>query len=390
MSAKKACPRHQPPINISPQTLTMATLMAMAGSYVPRERITSISPLGKGNINSTFLVTASDPDPCFVLQRLNPFVFTDPESIMANIRVYSRHAREQIQIEKNILRYRRWEIAEALTGTDGRELVSDDTGACWRAIRFIDKARTIESVRNPEQAREIGQGLAIFHLLSRNIPATALADTLPGFHVTPRYLELYDRVLADLKGAGKPEENLCVRFIDANRNSAGVLEKAKQKGILTTRAIHGDPKIDNFMVDETTGQVVGLIDLDTIIPGLVLHDIGDCLRSACNPGGEDPPIPEDIRFEPDLCRALLTGYLRTGNTALSPAEYEYLFAAIRLIPFELGLRFFTDHLAGNPYFTTRYPGQNLVRAMNQFRLVESIDREEKNLRTMISDLSRLQ
>ena len=139
------------------------------------------------------------------------------------------------------------------------------------------------------------------------------------------------------------------------------------------------------MLDTATGRAVAMVDLDTVKPGLVHYDIGDCLRSGCNPLGEETEHWQEVRFDPDLCRAILRGYLSQARDFLTHGDYDYLFDAIRLIAFELGLRFFTDYLAGNVYFKARRREHNLARALVQFRLTESIESQEKNLRLIIRD-----
>jgi len=166
----------------------------------------------------------------------------------------------------------------------------------------------------------------------------------------------------------------------------GILENAREQGKLHLRPIHGDPKANNVLRDPDTGRAVGMVDLDTVKPGLVHYDIGDCLRSCCNPLGEETELWEDVRFDADLCRAVLQGYLSTARAFLSPADYEYLFDALRLLTFELGLRFFTDHLEGNVYFRTGREGHNLARALVQFRLTESIESQESAIRLIIRGL----
>jgi hypothetical protein len=130
-----------------------------------------------------------------------------------------------------------------------------------------------------------------------------------------------------------------------------------------------------------------MVDLDTVKPGLIHYDLGDCLRSGCNPLGEETEEWERVGFEPDLGRALLAGYLAEAGGFLTAHDYAYLFEAIRLLAFELGLRFFTDYLAGNVYFKARHRDHNLARALVQFRLTESIESQETALRAMIRDES---
>ena len=139
------------------------------------------------------------------------------------------------------------------------------------------------------------------------------------------------------------------------------------------------------MVDTATGKAVCLVDLDTVKPGLVHYDLGDCLRSGCNTLGEEIGNWEQARFETEICRAVLRGYLSQAGDFLTPKDYDYLFDAVRLLPFELGLRFFTDYLEDNVYFKVRYPEHNLLRALVQFRLTESIETQEGAIRTLIRD-----
>jgi hypothetical protein len=140
------------------------------------------------------------------------------------------------------------------------------------------------------------------------------------------------------------------------------------------------------MIDVVSGQAVALVDLDTVKPGLVHYDIGDCLRSGCNPAGEEYEKLDDVHFDLDLCRAILSGYLPLARPFLTPVGLEYIYDAIWLITFELGLRFFSDYLAGNVYFKCKYSRQNLDRALGQFRLLESIEAKEKKIRDIISNL----
>jgi len=162
-----------------------------------------------------------------------------------------------------------------------------------------------------------------------------------------------------------------------------VLEDAKARGLLAVRPIHGDPKVDNVMIDRATGRAIGMVDLDTVQPGLIHYDLGDCLRSACNPLGESPAHWQAVRFDLDLARALLQGYLAEARHFLTTTDRGYLYDAIRLIAFELGLRFVTDHLAGDIYFKVEHHGHNLQRALVQFRLCQDIETRESAIRSLL-------
>ncbi len=144
------------------------------------------------------------------------------------------------------------------------------------------------------------------------------------------------------------------------------------------------------MMEESTGNAISLVDLDTVKPGLIHYDIGDCMRSACNPLGEETEQWEAVHFDPQIGAAILDGYLAQARNFLMPADYAYFFDAIRLLTFELGLRFFTDYLAGNVYFKVRHSEHNLQRALVQFKLTQSIEAHEAEIRNIIQVLSSRQ
>ena len=194
------------------------------------------------------------------------------------------------------------------------------------------------------------------------------------------------RFWRNLGRSRSPEVDYGLRFVAERRAWAPVLEEARAQGKLRLRPMHGDPKVNNVMLDTATGQAVGLVDLDTVKPGLVHYDIGDCLRSGGNLLGEETEAWEAVRFEPELGRAILQGYLSQAQDFLAETDYAYLYDAIRLLAFELGLRFFTDYLAGNVYFKAKHPEHNLVRALVQFKLTESIESQAGAIGAIIRDL----
>jgi Ser/Thr protein kinase RdoA (MazF antagonist) len=178
----------------------------------------------------------------------------------------------------------------------------------------------------------------------------------------------------------------CAKFIEERRDLAVLLERAEGRGELQKRMFHGDPKVNNIMIDEVTGKGTAMIDLDTVSTGLIHCDFGDALRSICNPVGEEETNHSKVVFDEDLCHAFCKGYMREAGSFLTAADREYMFDSIRLLPFELGLRFFQDYLEGNVYFKTRTREQNLNRACVQFRLCESIEARERSIRSLLRRL----
>lgn len=376
-----------------PSDSTRLKVQAIAQRFVHHGSITEVNPFGSGNINDTFLVRLEGaPEPYFVLQRINTEVFRNPRGVMGNMRVFTEHVRHRLSRDSDLgqmLGDRRWETPRVLLTQEQADHRCEPGENCeefWRAISFIQNSYTLDTIRDTAQAQEIGYGLGMFHNLLSDLPADKLVDTLEGFHITPSYLAQHEAVLASSRAERTAEVEDCLRFVGDRRHWVPILENAKAAGKLPLRLIHGDPKINNILFDSETGKAVSLIDLDTVKPGLVHYDIGDCLRSGCNPLGEETEEIDAVRFEPDLAEAILQGYLPVARAFLTENDYGYLYDAVRLIAFELGLRFLTDHLAGNVYFKAKHSAHNLMRARVQFQLTRSLEQQEAPLRRLIQAL----
>ena len=364
--------------------LDRSQIMAIAQKFSSQKQIGNIRAFGSGNINDTFLVSledaASEP---FILQRINTKVFREPKAIMQNMRIYADHVCDRIH---NSPLDRRWDVPQILSTPQGQDYWQTEDGGFWRSISFISGSQSFDAIANTAQAREVGYALGTFHHLTSDLAPERLADTLEGFHITPRYLQQYEEVVAKNNIMRSPEVDYCLQFIRDRKDLAYILENAKASGKLPLRTMHGDPKVNNILFDKATQLAVSVIDLDTVKSGLVHYDIGDCLRSGCNPAGEEIEQWEDVRFETELCQEILRGYLSTARSFLTEHDYAYIYDAIRVITFELGLRFFTDYLAGNIYFHVKYPEHNLLRSLVQFRLVESIEAQKSVINKIIQDI----
>ncbi|MCM1985019.1 phosphotransferase enzyme family protein [Lyngbya confervoides] len=392
--------------SITDPSCSLAVAQKIAAKFFPEAHIHTVQSLGEGNINDTYQVRVSGATPQqFVLQRINPHVFAKPQQVVENICRVGDHIAQQGQVFP-AANPRRWEVPRVIPTPQGERSLQDSQGYTWRAMTYIDAACTYNQIHSPQLAQEVGFGLGVFHRLIHDLPVSHLIDTLEGFHITPRYLDQFDAVCAahptqisNLPPEDFPsgaQDSLAAQrthylvyglgMIRDRRAWSSVLETAKHQGRLRLQPIHGDPKVNNVMIDAQTHQAVGLIDLDTVKPGLIHYDIGDCLRSGCNPLGEETTEFHRVSFDLDLCAAMLRGYCTVGQAFLQPTDYDYLYDSIRLLPFELGLRFFTDYLAGNSYFKVTHPEQNLHRAVVQFKLVESIEAQAPAIRTLIQSL----
>ena len=325
----------------------------------------NVETLGNGHINDTYLVTtAAKP---FVLQKINRHVFTQPELIMANLAVLNQHV-----VQEN-LSHVALELPRMLLTESGDNHYVDVHGEFWRALTYIDNTESLETLVNVAQAVQVGAALGQFHRLTQGLDAAKLHDTLPGFHIAPSYWTHYQQALTR---TSIKKETFCADFVERFQHIVYDLETAKDQGLLVVRAIHGDPKLNNFLFDKDSQEIVSLIDLDTVKPGLIHYDIGDCIRSCCH------NLVTDM-FDLECCQALLNGYFKAMADSLSADDYQLLYAAIRLIPFELGLRFYTDYLEGNRYFKVTTADENLHRAIKQFRLCGSILAQEADIKALI-------
>jgi Ser/Thr protein kinase RdoA (MazF antagonist) len=364
------------------------TLAEVANQFVVKGRLVTIAPTGTGNVNDTYtaIFRTTFSEERVIVQRINRRVFSRPDWIMENMRLLTDHVHGRLEREQEQAD-RMWQLPRVIQTKDGRDYFTDDAGDYWRAITLIASATSYDKAQGAEHAMEAGMVLGQFHRLISDMDPNQLRDTLPGFHVTPLYLKKYDDTIGTETGGRRLSASMEAKrlsiFIEARREFAHVLEAARERGELRVRLIHGDPKVTNIMIDDITGKGTSIVDLDTVKPGLIHYDFGDALRSICNPEGEETDSLTKVYFDVDLCAAFVKGYNSYARDFLTVADRHYLYDSIRLIAFELGLRFFQDYVAGDVYFKVRAPEQNLNRARIQFRLCESIEARETMIRKVL-------
>lgn len=366
---------------------TMTPESIAAEFEVPGQVVTVLS-IDTGNVNDTYRVikrtTFSEVQ--FVLQRISAAVFPRPDLVMANMKAITDYAHKRLE-EQLSKANRIWQLPRVIPTLDGKDYFLDEKGGYWRALTMIASATSYEKVLNPEHAQEAGYVLGHFQRIIADFPADQLVDTLPGFHITPGYLKHHDEIIqtdgAQKKLAASSEARRIEAFIQERREFASVLEDAFERGELKLRPIHGDPKITNIMIDDITGKGTAIIDLDTVKPGLIQYDFGDCVRSVCNPAGEEAKDLKEVFVDVDFFEALVRGYLKQARSFLTDWDLKYLYDSARLITFELGMRFFTDYLAGDVYFKVNDKSQNLNRACVQMKLCESIETRESMMRRVL-------
>ncbi len=348
--------------------LSHSQLSAIISSFLPdQDEIATFEGLGDGNINDTYLVSFRKRPP-LVVQRLNAAVFPDPDCVARNVAVVTAFLNDRLIA--NSARYDSCRFPEVIETTDGRSSHKDQSGEIWRCLSYIDRTVSYPAVVRGDQPYEAGRLLGCFHALLEDFDGSLLCEPLPGFHDLQNYKRSYLRAIASHRRSLTSEFHYCQRMIDDRLVGRSLDQRAKDEQI-RPRVIHGDPKCDNFLFDVATNRAVSIIDLDTTSVGLLAADLGDCLRSFCNPAGEKGY--SEIVFDGQICGRLLNGYFEASS--MMQAEKHLIYHGVRLLAYELGLRFFTDHLNDDCYFKITREGENLHRAFVQLRLLESIEKQ---------------
>jgi hypothetical protein len=265
---------------------------------------------------------------------------------------------------------------------EGKMWYVDESGNLWRCYNFIHNAITYEAIENPEQAFQAAVAFGEFQKLLADLPAPRLHDTIPDFHNTPkRFAVLEQAIAADVAGRAKlagPE----IDFALAHKPITGVLLDAN----LPERVTHNDTKLNNVMLDSATDQAICVIDLDTAMPGLAHYDFGDMVRTSTSPAVEDERDLSKVTMQFPMFEALVRGYLKSAGSFLTKEEKGFLAFSGKLITFEIGVRFLTDYLSGDVYFKVHRDGHNLDRCRTQFKLVESIEQQEKKMEQLVESI----
>jgi hypothetical protein len=340
----------------------------------------SAEPYGSGHINDTYCVVFHQDARRvrYIFQRINHLVFKNPVALMENIqRVTERLAAMSLDLSDPLRRA----LTLIPTG-DGACCYRDSTANYWRVYNFIENAQSFDAVGSPFQAFQAAKAFGQFQRLLASLPPPRLYDTIPDFHHTPKRFaaleKAIERDVSNRANSAKPEIDFALR----RKAIVGVLLDAK----LPERVTHNDTKFNNVLLDDKTGEGICVIDLDTVMPGLVLYDFGDMIRTTTSPTKEDELDLSKVRMEFPMFEALLRGYLAAASDFLTTAEKQFLVFSGKLITFEIGIRFLTDFLEGDTYFKVHRPGHNLDRCRTQFKLIESIERQESAMHRLVDSI----
>ena len=335
-------------------------------------------PYGSGHINDTYAVDVSQggADIRYIFQRINHLVFKQPEQLMDNVMRVTEHIAHKLEDIPDCSR-RTLTIIKTL---DGKPYCQDDEGNYWRVYVFVEKALSYDVIETERQAFEAARAFGEFQKDLVDLPAPRLYETIPGFHDTPKRYAMLEQAIAEDRVGRMASCRKEIDFALSRKGEAGLLLDLQQRGEIPERITHNDTKLNNVLIDNITGKGICVIDLDTVMPGLVHYDFGDMVRTSTSPAKEDETDLNKVMFQFNMFEALLRGYLDSAGEFLTATEREYLPFSGKLITLEIGVRFLTDYLQGDVYFKVHREGHNLDRCRTQFKLVQSI--EDQYDRTM--------
>lgn len=357
------------------------TLHAIAARFQLSGEVQAVRPLGEGFINDTFIIeTASAQDPNYILQRKNRHIFTNVPAMMDNIVRVTNHLKNKIVGRGGDPR------REALTVTpsvDGKLYYRDDEGEYWAVCEFIADTIAYQRADTPELAYQGGKGIGRFQAMLADF-REPLADILPGFHNIRYRFEQWDSVLAQDPVGRKASVATEIGWIEARREEMLRFWELVERGEIPTRVTHNDTKINNILFDRA-GNVLCVIDLDTVLSATCLNDYGDAMRSYTNTGLEDDPKLENVSMDIDIFKAYTAGYLSETHAFLTPTEAEYLAFSAKYITYEQVLRFLMDYIDGDHYYKVKSADHNLVRTRAQYRLLESMEAQYDEMQRIVHE-----
>ena len=353
--------------------------------FFGKEHLAELLVCKTGHINHTYFlrVNGGDNPGHFVLQRINQDIFKKPDLVMENIVNVISHLRQKYE-ESGVNHSRR--VLSLVPTNDGKLWYNDGITA-WRVYEFIENAATYDVAETTDIAYQAAKAFGNFSSMLSNFPIDKLNETIPDFHNTQKRYEQFETALTNASAARRALAKSEIEFAISRREIAPVLIDSLTAGEMKIRVTHNDTKISNVMIDDTTGEGICVIDLDTIMPGLALYDFGDCVRTATPTGKEDEQNLDLIEMNIELFDALVRGYLESAGASLTKKEIELLAFSGKLITYEIGLRFLSDYLNGDIYFQTHRENHNLDRARVQFKLVQSMERQENEMNNIVKKYS---
>ena len=351
------------------------------------KNLTDVSSYGKGHINDTFCLTfKSENGMCekVILQRINKEVFKKPEEVMENIVKVTEHVCKKVEeAGGDPMR----EVLQVIPALDGRPYCVDSSGDYWRAYEFISDVFACDRVENPEQFYQCGWLIGKFQSMLADYPAETLYETIEGFHDTRKRFEAFKEAVNEDKAGRSAGVRKEIQFVLDREEIVDCFAALFERGEIPLRVTHNDTKMNNILLDNSTGKAFCIVDLDTVMPGFSMNDFGDAIRSAASTAAEDERNLSKVSCDMELFEACVRGFIKGCDGKLTEKEIEMLPMGAKLMTFECGMRFLADYLNGDTYFKVDRESHNLDRCRTQFKLVEDMERKWYTMKRIIEKYS---
>ena len=326
----------------------------------------SYTVITDGNVNGTYKLNYRQPDKSiktYVAQRINSYVFKDPAGIMENIDLVTTHIRENPDWKGVSLHFHHT--------VDGANYYLSDDDSFWRIYTYVD-AVTYNTCDNLDVLRNAGVAFGEFQMNLSDFDAQKLHMTIPDFHNTKKRMETLFRHIEEDPYHRAAEVQEEIRYLASMREVAERMSLMLEKGMIPLRVTHNDTKINNVLFDKKTKEALVVIDLDTVMPGLAMHDFGDAVRFGASTAAEDEADTSNVMLDLDKFRAFAEGFISRTYRSLTPLEIDTMALGAVTITLELASRFLDDYLTGDKYFKVNYEGHNLVRTRCQLKLAQDM------------------
>ena len=341
---------------------------ALLEKFQLEDKMTVVEPFGNGHINDTFICRNNEGKAKYILQRINHLIFKDVDMLQNNIHIVTSHIRNKLitagetDIDRKVLNF--------LPAKDGKFYHFDGKNY-WRVCLYISDSKTFEEV-NPEYSYEAGKMFGRFQEMLSDIPEGKIGEIIPDFHnMEFRLKQFKEAIYNNYAGRLDNIQDLINELLERAETFC-IQERLYREGLLKKRINHCDTKVNNILFDEA-GKVLCVIDLDTVMPGFVLSDIGDFIRTACNTGAEDDENLDRIKVNMDIFKAYTRGYMETAKNFLTPLEIKMLPYGGRLLTYMQTVRFLTDYINGDIYYKIHSPEHNLQRSLAQFKFLNELE-----------------
>lgn len=339
--------------------------------------------ISRGNINTTYDVTILDQSERkrFIFQKLNLHVFHNPKRLMKNIEAITSHISNKLE-ESGESQDHVMQFAHRENGKN--YFIEDDS--FWRISKYVTDTAVYDECDNLDKLKSAGRAFGRFQTYLSDFDASSLYETIPKFHDTRSRIAVLAKHI-DEDPCGRVSDALSeIEAIDRFKALAVKLNELVDSDELPIRVTHNDTKINNVLFDKTTGEAKTVIDLDTVMPGLVAHDFGDAVRCAANTSSEDEPDLSKVDFDLERFRAFAEGFIPEIKSSLTHIEIETMALGAFTMTIELAVRFLDDYITGDKYFKTEYSNHNLIRARCQIRLAEKIYENMDEMNRIILDM----